>query len=42
MSDLNRESSYLWRFELLDECSEMPRHRTRKVVVLVLQALSDC
>jgi hypothetical protein len=26
-------------FELLDECSEMPRQRSRKGVVLVLQAL---
>jgi hypothetical protein len=42
MSDLNRESSYLCRFELLDESSEMPRHRTRKGIVLVLQALPDC
>jgi hypothetical protein len=40
-SDLNRVFLSL-RFELLDECSEMPGHRTRKGVVLVLQALPDC
>jgi hypothetical protein len=40
-SDLNRFFLSL-RSELLDECSEMPGHRTRKGVVLVLQALPDC
>ena len=29
------------RFELLDECSEMPGHGSRKGVVLVLQALPN-
>jgi hypothetical protein len=38
----NRAVCLFLRFELLDECSEMPRHRTREGVVLVLQALPDC
>jgi hypothetical protein len=29
-------------FELANECSEMPRHRSRKCVVLVLEALPNC
>jgi hypothetical protein len=32
----------LLRFELLDECSEMPGHRTRKGVVLVLEGSPNC
>jgi hypothetical protein len=37
-----KEAVLFLHFELVDECSEMPRHRTRKGVVLVLEALPDC
>ena len=42
LSDLNRVAFLSLRFELLDECSEMPGQRSRKGVVLVLEALPDC
>jgi hypothetical protein len=38
----NRAVCLFLRFELLDECGEMPRHRTREGVVPVLEALPDC
>ena len=41
MSEPSRAVCLFLHFELLDECSEMPRHRSRKGVVLVLEALPD-
>jgi hypothetical protein len=42
LSEPSRAVCLFLHFELLDECSEMLRHRSRKGVVLVLEAPPDC
>src|SRR5262245_35553508 len=42
MSEPNRAVCLFLHFELLDECSEMRRHRRHEGVVLVLEALPNC